>query len=137
MQTAGLLFDTGVLIDIYRGKPTIRSRFHDVIDGKLIGYLSSISEAELWRGIKPIEIERHEAILSYFNSLSLDSRAARLAGEWMQKYEAQGLGWMDALIVATAKKSGLPTLTRDTKLAQVLAGEAQFEIYVLDEPSTL
>lgn len=77
MQTAGLLFDTGVLIDIYRGKPTIRSRFQDVVDGNLIGYLSSISEAELWRGIKPIEIERHAAILSYFNSLSLDSRAAR------------------------------------------------------------
>jgi predicted nucleic acid-binding protein len=47
----------------------------------------------------------------------------------MQKYEPHGLGWMDALIAATARQSGLPLLTRDAKLAKVLAGEAQFEIY--------
>lgn len=46
----GLLFDTGALIDIYRGRPVTRPRFQSVVDGSLIGYLSVISEAELWRG---------------------------------------------------------------------------------------
>ncbi len=124
-----LLFDTGALIDIYRGRPFIRPWFQAVADGDLRGYVSAIGQAELWRGVKPAEIQRHEAILSYFTSIPLDSGAARLAGEWMQKYEPQGLGWMDALIVATARQSGLPLLTRDAKLAKVLASEAQFEIY--------
>jgi len=114
----------------------MRSRFQAVVDGKLTGYLSAISEAELWRGVKPSEIERHEAMLSYFISLSLDSSAARLAGEWMQKYEAQGLGWMDALIVATAQKAGLLILTRDAKLARVLADEARFEVYAVTRTGT-
>jgi len=124
-----LLFDTGALIDIYRGRPFIRSWFQAVMDGDLRGYVSVISQAELWRGVKPAEVERHEAIISYFTSIPLDSGAARLAGEWMQKYEPHGLGWMDALIVSTAKQSGLPLLTRDAKLAKVLADEAQFEVY--------
>ena len=81
MPTPALLFDTGALIDIYRGKTLLRSRFQDVVVGKIAAYLSVISEAELWRGIKPNEIERHTAILSHFNSLSLESSAARLAGE--------------------------------------------------------
>ncbi len=123
------LFDTGALIDIYRGRATVRLRFQTVVDGKLTGYVSVITEAELWRGVKPVELDRHEAILSFFHSLTLDSRAARLAGEWMQHYEPHGLGWMDALIVATARIAGLAVLTRDARLSRVLAGEAQFEVY--------
>ena len=131
MQSAGLLFDPGARIDIYRGRAMMRARFQNVVEGTLIAYLSVISEAELWRGIKPVEIERHEAILAYFNSLTVDSRTARLAGEWMQKYESQGLGRMDALIVAAAKKSGLPVITRDAKLAHVLGKEARFQVYTM------
>jgi predicted nucleic acid-binding protein len=54
----------------------------------------------------------------------------------MQKYEAQGLGWMDALIVATAQKAGLLILTRDAKLARVLADEARFEVYAVTRTGT-
>ena len=126
---SGLLFDTGALIDLYRGRPALRSRFEAVLAGTLSGYISAITEAELWRGIKSHEIERHEALLSHFRSLAPDSSAARLAGEWMQRYEPQGLGWMDALIVATAKRADLPLLTRDAKLARVLSSEAQFQLY--------
>ena len=108
----------------------MRAPFQAVLDGELIGYLSTLSEAELWRGVKPMEVERHEAILSHFRAIPLDSHAARLAGEWMQQYETHGLGWMDALIVATAKQASLAVLTRDAKLAKVLAGEAQFDVYL-------
>ena len=97
MPTPALLFDTGALIDIYRGKTLLRSRFQE-----------------------------------HFNSLSLESSAARLAGEWMQRYEPQGLGWMDALIAATAKQAKLPVLTRDKRMAQVLASEGELEVYAVE-----
>ena len=128
-EAAALLFDTGALIDIYRGRPNLRPRFQAVIGGKLIGYVSAVSEAELWRGVKPAETERHEAILSYFISLTIDSGRARLAGEWMQRYESRGLGWMDALIAATGAQAKLTILTRDAKLGRLMADEARFEVY--------
>ncbi len=128
-ETEARLFDTAALIDIYRGRPNIRQRFQAVLGGKLMGYISAVSEAELWRGVRPAETERHEAILSYFISLPIDSGRARLAGEWMQRYESRGLGWMDALIAATGAQAKLIILTRDAKLSRLLANEARFEVY--------
>lgn len=124
-----LLCDTTALIDLYRGKDWVRSYLERLIDGSLQGYVSVITEAELWRGLRVHEVETHEALLSYFAALPVSSAAARLAGLWMQHYEHQGLGWMDALIVATAKEAGLSVLTRDKPLATCLAAEASFERY--------
>jgi predicted nucleic acid-binding protein len=36
---------------------------------------------------------------------------------------------MDALIVATASVAGATVLTRDRRLAEVLAAESEFELY--------
>lgn len=124
-----LLFDTNGLIDIYHGRERIRPHFEAVRAGQTSGYLSVITEAELWRGLRPAEITHHEALLSQFTLLPLRSETARLAGLWMQQYGPIGLGWMDAFITASAKLAGLPLLTRDKRLAQVLANEAEFEVY--------
>jgi len=124
-----ILFDTGALIDIYRGREPIRAHYESILAGETQAYISAITEAELWRGVKQNEIERHETIVSLFISLPLDSNAARLAGQWMREYESKGLGWMDALITATAKQADLLVLTRDAKLARVLSGNAMFEVY--------
>lgn len=129
------LFDTGVLFDLYKGRQRTRAYFDRLLDGSLCGYVSAISEAEMWRGLRPGEMEDHEALLGLFVVLPLDSGTARLAGAWMQRYESQGLGWMDALVVATARHAGLTTLTRDAHLAACLAGEARFEVYSLPPPS--
>jgi len=129
MVTEERLFDTGALFDLYKGRQRARIYFDRLLDGSLRGYVSAISEAEMWRGLRPGEVKDHESLLGLFVMLSLDSGAARLAGTWMQGYEGQGLGWMDALIVATARQAGLAVLTRDARLASCLAGEAQFEVY--------
>ncbi|MFZ5818291.1 MAG: PIN domain-containing protein [Chloroflexota bacterium] len=126
-----LLFDTTALIDIYRGLAIIKPRFDAILNGDVTPYLSVITEAELWRGLRVDEVERHNAILARFVALPLDSNAARLAGSWMQKYAAAGLGWMDALIAASGKVAGLPLLTRDSRLARVLSVEVEFELYAL------
>ena len=128
-ETLLRLFDTTALIDIYRGKPWLRQRFLSVVSGELEAYISVLTVAELWRGVQSTELERHEAVLSYFGSLTLEAATARLAGAWMGRYGVQGLGWMDALITATAYRAGLTILTRDSRLAHLLAGEASFELY--------
>ncbi len=133
MQTeSSLLFDTSAIIDLYRGRTEIRHRLDAVIAGDLAGYISVITEAELWRGLRVDEMRRHEALLSFFTALPLNSPAARQAGAWMQRFITRGLGWMDALIVASAAQSHLPVLTRDLRLARCLDEEALFETYTLD-----
>ena len=130
-KTTELLFDTNALVDIYRGQASIKAHFESILDGSLLPYVSVITEAELWRGLRPDELERHEILLSQFISLPLDSHAARLAGSWMQKYETTGLGWMNALISATGNIADLSVLTRDRRLANVLSSETKFELYAL------
>lgn len=126
-----MLFDTTALIDIYRGLAIIKPRFDAILNGDVTPYLSVVTEAELWRGLRVDEVERHNAILARFVVLPLDSDAARLAGSWMQKYATAGLGWIDALIAASGKAARLPLLTRDSRLARVLSVEVEFELYAL------
>jgi predicted nucleic acid-binding protein len=128
-QPRELLFDTTALVDIYRGRTEIKPLFDAVAVGELRPYISVITEAELWRGVRLEEMELHEALLSNFAAIPLQSEMARLAGAWMQRYAATGLGWMDALIAATAKSVSLSVLTRDRRLAEVLTAEVGFEIY--------
>ncbi len=125
----GYLFDTGALIDIYRGRSRIQSHFKALLEARAIGFISVISEAELWQGLRQDELPRHEALLSQFNSLSITSESARQAGVWMQLYKTSGLGWMDALLVATATNNRLIVLTRDRRLASLLDGVTAFVVY--------
>lgn len=124
-----LLFDTGALIDIYKGRPRIKPYFDAYIKAGQLTYVSVISEAELWRGLRAGEMEKHNALFAHFVILPLRSEAGRLAGEWMQQHHAIGLGWMDAFIAATAVTADLTLLTRDKQLAKLLATQLTVELY--------
>lgn len=127
MSDAAYLFDTGALIDIYRGRERIRPYFDALAERP--AYISVVSEAELWLGLRPDETERHEALLRYFDSLPVDSAVARRAGEWMRRYRTHGLGWMDSFIAATAHAHDAVVLTRDRRLASLLGEELAFAVY--------
>ena len=129
MSEPPYLFDTGALIDIYRGRQRIRPFFDDIVGRSVTAYVSPITEAELWFGLRSGERAQHEALLGFFIALPLTSEAGRLAGEWMQQFATTGLGWMDALITATAAVAGVPLLTHDRRLANILAGQAEFALY--------
>lgn len=126
-----LLFDTNALIDIYKGRERIQPYVQKLINDELDGYLSVISEAELWQGLRVGETERHLALVSQFVSLPLNADAAQQAGLWMGSYRKIGLGWMDALICATGFVMNVPVLTRDKRLISVLKEEERirFEVY--------
>jgi predicted nucleic acid-binding protein len=124
-----LLFDTGTLIDIYKGRQRIKPYFDTYIKADSLSFISVISEAELWCGLHAGELDRHNALIAQFVVLPLRSDAARLAGRWMQQYHSIGLGWMDALIVATATVADVTVLTRDKRLTNVLVEQAAFELY--------
>lgn len=124
-----LLFDTTTLIDMYRGKTGIKPHFDLILDGEILPYISVLSEAELWRGLHAEEVEKHILLIEQFIALPLDSDAARMAGTWMRKYSAHGLGWLDALISATGKVASLSVLTRDRNLVRLLSAEVEYEEY--------
>jgi predicted nucleic acid-binding protein len=126
-----LLFDTTALIDMYRGKDSIKPYFDSMLGESLMSFVCVITEAELWRGLRTEELERHELMMARFISIPLESEMARLAGAWMQKYASAGLGWMDAFISATGKIASVTVLTRDKRLATVLTDETKFEVYKL------
>ena len=129
MNEPTYLFDTNALIDIYRGRQRIKPTFNQLISGELSGTISVITEAELWRGLRPGELATHNALIEQFTVLPLNSETARLAGSWVAQFEHQGLGWMDAFIAASAKLFGIPLLTRDNRLASLLAKELTFFVY--------
>ena len=126
---ARYLFDTAALIDIYHGRERVRPYFDRLFEGSATAYISPLSEAELWMGLRPNELARHEALLAYFQALPLTSAAGRLAGEWMRRLRPERLGWMDALLVATAAVADVAVLTRDRRLAETLGAEAQIILY--------
>lgn len=123
------VFDTGALIDIYHGRSRIIPYFGGLFTRPVPAYLSVVSEAELWRGMRPGEVELHEALLSRFVVLPIVTAVARRAGEWMQLYGPQGLGWMDAFIAATGQAADATVLTRDKRLAALLGDVVAFEVY--------
>jgi predicted nucleic acid-binding protein len=129
MKKSELLFDTGCLLDLYHGRSRIQPYLDAILNGTLLPYLSVLTEAELWRGLRAGELAYHEALIAQFVVLPLQSDAARLAGSWMQQYHATGLGWLDALIVAIGETNDMLILTRDKRLAFVLSSEATFELY--------
>ena len=128
-----LLFDTHSFLDVYQGRLQVRYYFDAFLTGDVIPYMSVMTEAEIWRRLEADDVDRHQAFIERFTMLPVRADAARLAGTWMQHYRNTGLGWMDALVVATAKVATIPVLTRDQQLASVLANEAVFELYGLFE----
>ena len=54
-----------------------------------------------------------------------------------RRHGSAGLGWMDALIVATAAQANLPVLTRDLKLVRCLGEESTFDIYRRDSKTAV
>ena len=97
-----LLFDTCVLVDHLRGVAEATKTVKMVKDGFIIGYISTLTEAELFAGKDSDDPRKRTMLielLNIFEKLDVNESIARVAGEFKRKY---GITLADAIIAATA-----------------------------------
>jgi len=100
-----------------------------VVKGKATGAFSTISELELWQGIRSGEEEKHEAILSLLERVPLDQAMARYAGILRQETGLDNLSLPDAAIAASSHLTGRILVTRNTKDFTQLQNVIAVEFY--------
>ncbi|MEJ2735453.1 MAG: type II toxin-antitoxin system VapC family toxin [Anaerolineae bacterium] len=123
------MLDTVALIDYYHGRPGVLPYLEAILDGRSSGAFSTITEIELWQGIRLGEEERHEALLALLERVPLDGAIARRAGQLWQQVGLERLSLPDAAIAASAELSGCTLLTRNTRDFEALEGVLAVEFY--------
>ena len=109
------VFDTSVLIDHLRNVGKATELIERVRDGLIIGYVSTLTEAELFAG-KDSGDDKKRALLiellNLFNKIEVDEGVARVGGEFRRKY---GVSLSDAIIAATAFMVRCGLLTQNAR----------------------
>ena len=123
------IFDTVALIDYFCGRPGARPYFEAILNKKATGAFSTISELELWQGLRPGEETRHEALLSLLERVPLSGDIARLAGDMRREVGLDRLSLPDAAIAATAAYLGRTLVTRNTRDFEQLKPRLALEFY--------
>jgi tRNA(fMet)-specific endonuclease VapC len=115
MAEGGVLIDTNVIIDSFRGKQRAKEHL-DALRGKIC--ISSVTVLELYRGARSQrrKDELQEQLKAYA-IIEVDTRISAKAVEVMKKYNSgnQDVFVADCLIAATAMVHGLPLLTYNTR----------------------
>jgi predicted nucleic acid-binding protein len=109
------MLDTVALVDYYHGHPGVLSYMDAIFEGQATGAYSTITELELWQGIRPGEETRHEAMLALLERVPLDGAIARRAGSLRRQIGLERLSLPDAAIAASAELTGCALLTRNTR----------------------
>jgi predicted nucleic acid-binding protein len=116
-----LLLDTDVLIEYLRG----REEAIEYLEGLTSDlYLSVISVAELFAGVKGDEEERSlKQFLLAFAVLPVTEETARLGGFYRRDFgPSHGTGLGDALIAATAVENGAELVTFNRRHFPMVSG---------------
>jgi predicted nucleic acid-binding protein len=105
---AAFFFDTTVLIDLLRGRPTAVRNVHDLRSGRDRVHTSAINVEETVRGLRPAEYQAARDLFSALRIVPLGEREGWLAGEWRREYVERGitLAQADCLIAAAAVSVG-------------------------------
>ena len=105
-----LLFDTDVLIEYLRGRQRAAQFFGSLDDEPL--YVSVITVAELYAGVREDEERSLADFLELFDKVPLDSAVARRAGLLTNHYgPTHGTGLADAVIAASADTTNATLVT--------------------------
>ena len=110
-----ILFDSDVIINILKKKNETLMKLDTLLDNKL--FISPITIAEIYAGVKPKEIESVEQLFSYFEIINIDKEIAKIAGNYANRYKKafNGISLEDYLIAATAKKYNIKLWTYNKK----------------------
>lgn len=110
-----VVFDTSIIIDHLRNVNAATALIEKVKTGTIIGYISIITEAELFAG-KDVEnnIKKGllEELLNLFSKVDVNGEIARVAGSFRRKY---GTNLVDSIIASTASNLHCKLITRDIK----------------------
>jgi len=123
------MLDTVALIDYYHGRPGVLPYLEAILEERATGAFSTITELELWQGIRPGEEERHEALLTLLERVPLDGAIARRAGQLRRQFGLDRLTLPDAVVAASAELAGCTLLTRNTRDFEALADILAVEFY--------
>lgn len=120
------LADSTLLVDFFRRRDEAREYIEKARRGEITLFISTVTEAELWVGIRTdSQLESYVALLEKIKKIHVNSKIAREAGSiWKQYSHYMGRDserspeedlrhLPDALIAATAKTRNMPLITRD------------------------
>jgi len=141
------LADSTLLVDYFRNRDEAKEYIEKARRGEIILFISTVTEAELWVGIRTeSQLESYVTLLEKIQKIHVNSKIAREAGSiWKQyshymgrdsnKSPEEDLRHLpDALIAATAKTRNMTLITRDySHFRQLEAnGLIDLERYILD-----
>lgn len=113
---AGYLIDTDILVDHLRGETKATDTLHSLFMEAEPLFSSVICEAEIFANLRPDEVEAAESLFRYIKTLPVDSKVARQAGAYRQRFaKSHRVEVPDALIAATAKLNRAKLVTRNKK----------------------
>lgn len=105
------LVDTSVLIWILRGQREYIRWFESIEQQQL--FLSTITVAEIYKNVFPVELIRTEEILNEFSILDVTVSIAKQSGFYWQQFSKKYKNFhiLDCIIAATAKEHHLTLIT--------------------------
>lgn len=115
-MTAGLTFDTGMLIALERGRRRAEEFLVRARERRIVPIVPADVIVEWWRG----RTDRREAILNFLQVEPLSQGLARAAGEALAA--VRGATAIDAVVMASAASRGDVVLTSDPADLERLRG---------------
>jgi predicted nucleic acid-binding protein len=110
------LLDTDIAIDFLRRRGYARKVLERWAGEGLLA-ISTLTQLEIYQGMKTIEEQATNAFLDGLISIAVDIAIARRAGSILEENRARGVtvGMADALIAATALQLSVPLLTNNVE----------------------
>jgi predicted nucleic acid-binding protein len=124
------LLDSVALIDWFCGRTGVRPYFEEILEDRAQAAFSTVSEIELWQGMRPGEEAAHQAMFALLERVPLDGAIARRAGDLRRTFGLGQLSLPDAAIAATAELTGRTLVTRNSSDFEALKGTISVDFYV-------
>lgn len=120
-MSKGYLLDTNIVIALLMNEGNVINFLKQAAQDKMLVFFSTITECEVFSGLKPDEHLRAEMLFKPKRCLNVTSDVARLAGAIRrdQKVIGRKLKTPDALIIATAMINELILVSRDSDMSFV------------------
>ena len=117
MKPERLVLDTDIVIDLLKKKPTVVSRFLELIALQTVFLINPIVIAEVYAGAFVREYKDIESFFDLCQRIETDIDTGRVAGIYANRYSKafQGISLEDFFLAATARAHRCPLWTGNRK----------------------